>query len=386
MNKLQIDLTTTKPCCPTPLAWPAKPHVLFPRLLSVSKAQSWTCGKITTAAGDVFRVSTKLSRAERFNMIKCRISGFRMSYVVQPGLYAVGNPDAASDVFASANYKLSFDILRRALAGMNAWILVLDTKGINVWCAAGKGSFGTDELVHRIGLVQLHRIVSHRKIILPQLAAPGINAAEVLKRNGFSIRFGPVRAEDIPAYVQSGYAATRAMRTVRFSIADRLVLTPMEIIPAAKQFPVFALMVLLVFGAQPTGIIFSDAWSGGWPILALGLAALLAGAFITPLFLPIMPFRSFAIKGWVVGLFITFAAMKTIHPYSEQHILVAAASYLAFPLVSSYLALQFTGATTFTGMSGVKKELTLAIPLYIAGCVISACFIFAYKLVQWGVI
>ena len=81
-----------------------------------------------------------------------------------------------------------------ALAGVDAWILVLDTKGINVWCAAGKGTFGTGELVHRIGSVGLAGIVSHRKIIVPQLGAPGVSWPEVLRRSGFTVEYGPVRA------------------------------------------------------------------------------------------------------------------------------------------------------------------------------------------------
>ena len=70
----------------------------------------------------------------------------RMNYRVDPGLYSLGNPDALSPVLVSANYKMSFDRLRESLPGRNAWILVLDTDGVNVWCAAGKGTFGTEEL------------------------------------------------------------------------------------------------------------------------------------------------------------------------------------------------------------------------------------------------
>ena len=61
-------------------------------------------------------------------MIKSRIGAFRMNYSVIPGLYAVGEPTSDSDVFVTANYKLTFDILRRELKDLNAWILALDTK------------------------------------------------------------------------------------------------------------------------------------------------------------------------------------------------------------------------------------------------------------------
>jgi hypothetical protein len=83
--------------------------------------------------------------------------------------------------------------------------LILDTKGINVWCAAGKGTFGTDELVGRILKTGLSEIVSHRKLVLPQLGAPGVSAHEVTKQTGFSVVYGPVRAKDIKAFLDSGF-------------------------------------------------------------------------------------------------------------------------------------------------------------------------------------
>ena len=118
-----------------------------------------------------------------------------------PGLYALGSPTPESPVFVSANYTLSFDALRSALAGVDGYILVLDTHGINVWCAAGKGTFGTDELVNRIQVTGLKDIVNHRTLILPQLAAPGVAAHQVRKRSGFKVEYGPVRAEDLPEYL-----------------------------------------------------------------------------------------------------------------------------------------------------------------------------------------
>jgi hypothetical protein len=153
----------------------------------------------------------------------------------QSGLYAVGKPDHTSPVLVSANYKLTFDALRKELSGLDCWILILDTKGINVWCAAGKGTFGTDELVGRISKTGLSEIVSHRKLVLPQLGAPGVSAYEVTKQTGFSVVYGPVRAKDIKAFLDSGFKATEEMRTVKFTMWDRLVLTPVELVAAAKS-------------------------------------------------------------------------------------------------------------------------------------------------------
>jgi len=188
--------------------------------------QSFVEGSIDTPAGTVPKVSSKLVRADYWGSVKARWGIGRMNFKVDPGLYALGQPDGHSPVFVTANYKMSFDRLRRSLAGRNGWILVLDTKGINVWCAAGKGTFGTAELVKRIISSGLKKIVGHRNIILPQLGAPGVSAHNVRKISGFNVHYGPVRAEDLPAYLDAGCFATPDMRRVTFPWKDRVVLIP----------------------------------------------------------------------------------------------------------------------------------------------------------------
>lgn len=368
--------TPAKPACPCAGAViPGRP---VPR---------WVTGRMTTAVGEVPVVSTTITRADRWEHVRCRTSGFRNSYTVQPGLYAVGSPGPASDVLVSANYKLSFDHLRGELAGLDAWILVLDTGGINVWCAAGKGTFGTDELIRRIASVRLDTLVTHRRIILPQLGAPGVSGQAVRKATGFRVHYGPVHARDLRSFIEAGYAATLEMRTVRFGIFDRLILTPMELNPALKKyFPIYALIVLVSFGLQPSGIIFREAWLGGLPFLILGLISITAGAFVTPLLLPFIPSRSFAVKGWLAGMGAVLIVIFATPLMKDSGTFLRLASLLFFPLASSYVALQFTGATTFTGMSGVKKELRIAVPVYFLATGLSSALLALHKLDQWGVL
>jgi hypothetical protein len=309
-----------------------------------------------------------------------------MKYSIPPGLYAVGKPGSDSDILVTANYKLSFDKLRVHLKGQHVWILVLNTNSINVWCAAGKGTFGTAELVKRMHEARLDFLVTHRKIILPQLSAPGVNAAEVRKQTGFRVYYGPVCAKDIGDYMKSGYTATDEMRTIQFSLLDRLVLTPMELNPAMKKFPLFAVLLLLISGLSPDGIIFRDAWAMGMPLLVLGIVAVISGAFLTPVFLPFIPFRSFAVKGFIMGLISVALTLQLIGGLNNDHVLMGLTAYLFFPLVSSYIALQFTGSTTFTGMSGVQRELKISIPLYITGIVLSVVLLIIFKIQLWGII
>lgn len=334
----------------------------------------------------VNKIDGDWSVSDKIGAIRCRISGFRNKYIVNPGLYSIGVPDAASNVFVSANYKLSFDVLRRALKGMNAWILVLDTKGINVWCAAGKGTFGTAELVKRIKEANLKRIVEHRRVIAPQLGGPGIAAHEVQKATGFRVLYGPIKAGDIPDFISNGYKADGKLRKAEFPFLDRLVLTPMELIPAFKHYLKFALIILLVFGVEPDGIRFSDTVVQAWPYLVLGLVAILAGAVVTPALLPYIPFRSFAVKGWVAGVGLVALAANTLGNTLNDSAALLVFTYLFYPMAASYVALQFTGSTVYTGMSGVKKELKYAVPVYMSSLAVSVLLLIVYKTAHWGLL
>lgn len=336
------------------------------------------------AASEVFKTDSVLSWKDRYAHFRCRVGSYRTKYAVKPGLYALGNPGAGSDVFVTANYGFSFDKLRSSLAGMDAWILVLDTKGINVWCAAGKGSFGTEELVKRIFSTQLLSVVSHRRLILPQLGAPGVAAHEVKRQTGFRVIYGPVRASDLKAFIMGGYKAAAGMRQVGFSLLDRLVLTPMELRPAFKGFVLFALAVLVISGITPTGISFNEAAAWGIPLAALGFASIIAGAFITPVFLPWVPFRSFALKGALTGLMTVFAFDWFVQWPPSLYFDIA--KYIFFPLTSSYVALQFTGSTVYTGLSGVQKELRYSIPVYIGGTVFSFILLAVFKIRLLGLL
>jgi hypothetical protein len=347
---------------------------------------AWSAGTVSTPAGAVYRASSEWTGADFRGMIKSRLGAFRMNYSVTPGLYAIGDPTRDSDVFVTANYKLTFDLLRRELKGMNAWVLVLDTKSINVWCAAGKGTFGTEELIERIGAAKLETVVGHRRIILPQLGAVGVNASAVQKKTGFRVVFGPVQARDIPAYVRAGHKKTAEMSTITFSMLDRMVLTPMEINPAMKKFPWVAAGILVVFGLQPQGLLFQPAWSHGLPFLVLALFAVLSGALVTPVLLPFIPFRSFALKGWIVGVLSVFAATRYMEYSAVKDTILLSVSYLLFPALSSYIALQFTGSTTYTGMSGVKQELKIGIPIYIGAASISLILMIVFKIKEWGIV
>ena len=184
---------------------------------------------IDTKIGPVPVIKTRLGRNDLFSTFYVRCGIRRYKYKVSPGLYAIGDPDEDSEVLVTANFKLTFDVLRKELDGINAWILVLDTKGINVWCAAGKGTFSTQELVKRITENHLDKIVRHKRVLVPQLGATGVSAFDLKKQSRFRVIYGPVRASDIRAFLKNGNKAEKQMRQVTFTMYERFILTPVEI-------------------------------------------------------------------------------------------------------------------------------------------------------------
>ncbi|MBI4647014.1 MAG: acetyl-CoA synthase subunit gamma [Bacteroidia bacterium] len=309
------------------------------------------------------KVSTNLDINDIYGAIKCRWSINRNKYIVKPGIYALGNPDASSLVFVTANYKISFDILRKNLSGINCWILVLDTKGINVWCAAGKGTFGTDELVAKIITTGLTNIINHRKIIVPQLGATGISAHKVKEHSGFSVIYGPVRAEDINKFISNKFKADDEMRTVRFNISDRAKLIPVELVGHFKYLLLAAAILLLLsgFGMDVYSI---DRAAGQGLISAFYLfTAYLTGCILLPLLLPWIPGTSFSLKGFITGFVVSVIVLfLTNNNYFELQIY---AWLLIMSAISSFISMNFTGSSTYTSLSGVLKEMKIAIPVQI---------------------
>ena len=331
-----------------------------------------------TLLGHVPRVTTTLRHADRLGAWKVRWGIGRMRYTVEPGLYAVGSPAADSPVLVSANYKLSFDRLRSQLGGLDVWILVLDTRGINVWCAAGKGTFGTEELVGRINAVRLAEVVTHRVLVVPQLGAPGVAAHEVKKQSGFRVSYGPVRARDLPAFLAAGRKATPEMRKVQFRIADRAAVIPVELVISSKYALLIAAGLFLLAGLGPGVYALTRVAGAGTLAAGLILATWIGSAVLTPLLLPWLPGRALSIKGawlgllFLVGLFAGACLLPELAEKLTSFNLIAWC--LLIPTVASFMAMNFTGATTYTSLSGVRREMQFAVPLQVAAAAVGVTF------------
>ncbi len=180
---------------------------------------------------------------------------------VKPGVYAVGEPGRDSPLLVTGNFELTVRRLVRAIEGeLDAWILVVDSDGINVWCAAGGGFLTADKIIGALHISGLSEVLQHHALILPQLCANGVEGWRIREQTGWGVHWGPARAVDIPDYLARGRKKTDAMRWVTFPLRDRLEMT-------AVTLGFYALLILI-----PIAIFW---WSIFWPTL-IAMAALSA--------------------------------------------------------------------------------------------------------------
>lgn len=346
-------------------------------------SSSEVCEETKVDLNVIPQVTSEIKFSDKLGVWKSRWGINRMDYRVNPGLYRLGNPDEASPVFVTANYRLTFDRLRKNLKGFDGWILVLDSKGINVWCAAGKGTFGTEELINRINVTGLSSIISHHILILPQLGATGVSAHQVKAETGFKVKFGPVRSEDLPAYIEAKLRADDRMRKVEFPFYDRLVLVPVELVMSAKYLLLTAAVLILLSGINPSGYSTEIVFGNAPKILILLLTCYFAGAAIAPMFLPYLPGRSFSVKGIVSG-FLTLGIAVLI-PGWYRYLFNGELNFIGWALlsaaISSFLAMNFTGASTYTSLSGVRKEMRRFVPLQLTAAIIGFALVITSQFV-----
>jgi NAD-dependent dihydropyrimidine dehydrogenase PreA subunit len=155
-----------------------------------------------------------------------------LPWPAKSGLIRVGHPGRDAPVLVTCNYDLTVRRVVRALRGLDAYLLVAPTKGINVWCGAAGGYFTAHQVISILRTSGIGDLVDHRRLILPQLSATGVERKLVEQRTGWRVVFGPVYASDIPAYLASG-RKTEAMRQVRFPLSARLEMAAVWALPVS---------------------------------------------------------------------------------------------------------------------------------------------------------
>jgi acetyl-CoA decarbonylase/synthase complex subunit gamma len=80
------------------------------------------------------------------------------------------------------------------------------------------------------------------------------------------------------------------------------------------------------------------------------------------MFLPYLPGRHFSLKGFFAGSLIFLILMILKSPVNFVETL---SWFFIITAISSFLAMNFTGSSTYTSLSGVKKEMKISVPFQI---------------------
>jgi ubiquinone/menaquinone biosynthesis C-methylase UbiE len=279
---------------------------------------------------------------------------------VHTGLYRIGEPDRSSPVLVTGNYDLTVRRLLRPLDGqVCAWLLVADSAGINVWCAAGGGHFTAEKIIAAVKVSGLDALIDHRRLILPQLCANGVKGDTIARETGWHVHWGPCYAEDIPAYLQRGQRKTDEMRQVHFPLPARLEM-------AVVIWQVWAVLLAVVLAiVRPTLLL---------PALLLFLGMMLFQGAIWPLW----PTRN----GFLQGIGLALLSVAALAGWSAVFYLSPRSFFnwsLALIATGLFVGADFQGAVPFM-RGGEVEHLWKLVPI---GLLLLALYLVLPGLVGW---
>jgi len=249
------------------------------------------------------------------------------------GLLRIGEPGRGSPVLVTGNFTLTVRRLRDALRGRNAWLLVANSRGVNVWCASGGGYLTHHSIISAIRTSGLELLVDHREVILPQLCATGVERRRVTEATGFETRWGPARLEDLPAFLGRGARVHSDERFMRFPAWERMEMAAMWGVPML----VIGLPIVALVSDRVAALVAGAAVAS----LVIGLFALLPWLEVQGR-VRFLTFAAFAVGAALlgIGLLLSLGALTPAHMAS-----VAGSSVVAMAILS----IDLTGTTPWYG-------------------------------------
>ncbi len=226
-------------------------------------------------------------------------------------LITIGAPTPESPVFLSGNYSLVVHRLQRVLRGTDCYLLVANSRGSNVWCAAGMNEYTEHDVVDAINVADLGALVRHRQIIAPPYAAPGIDVPYIKRETGFHLKWGPTHLNDIPAYIKNNYRRTNEMAQVQFGFRDRLEQALANISNYCMTIAIGLFLVpRFILGAMALIVIGHLLWFCGWKLFPEERHWHRTVMFAATQILLIVAFG--AIRHWHPGIFLLWGSTAVL--------------------------------------------------------------------------
>jgi hypothetical protein len=283
----------------------------------------------------------------------CWCNAFKRTYAIEPGLYYTGKRyDHETPLLVTSNYFLTVFLVTRRIRGFNARLLVIDTDGINVWCAAGEGKFSNPEILKQLNrydrklLTDGHRLT----LILPKLGFAGVNLGR-LRKAGVRPIIGPIYAKDLPTYLSQPPYKNCDEDRVLFNLQSRLFTW----LPGLVQVLTYSFAIVLAFWG------IEQIWGLPVPMGIIVLSGVLATAY--PILFPWIPGQRFAVKGlWLAAL--TSLGICALTAAGELSLANLPMTLLFTFGTAIFFGLSYTGNSAVSNFSRVRKEIARFLPLY----------------------
>ena len=249
------------------------------------------------------------------------------------GLLRVGTPRRDSPVLVTGNYTLTVRRLCDALRTHDVWLLCANSKGINVWCAAGGGHLTHHDIISVLRTSGIEEHVDHRELTLPQLCATGVERRKIEEITGWSCRWGPARLEDLPQFLARGRRVVTRERFMRFPFWERMEMA------FVWAVPLFVIAGILAWAM--------GSWDVGMCALAV-ITSIVGGLFAGLPWLNVggrrrwLSFAAFAVVGFGIGLGVLLA----LHSATQLHLYLAAGTALG---TMGVLSIDLAGTTPWYG-------------------------------------
>ncbi len=316
-----------------------------------------------TKLKDTSAITTEYSSLEsllgQFPRLKtgyCIINGIFTRKSIIPGLYRIGTPQRSSPVIVTANYYWTVNSVYNTLCKekIDCFLLIIDSDGINVWCAAGGGHFTHTQILEAIRLFNLRDHIDHSSLILPQLSATGVDR-KVLAKAGWKPNFGPVDIGDINSFLKL-YTKEPESSRITFNVPFR---TLMGIQHAFFVGCVLFLPLLLILGILA---VIQIPLTSFWVVVVLQLLIIgLVTNFAFIWFYPFFDFTSsFFKKGLVMATLNIFGTILLLITQGKTDSLFTVIFWIALTsVVSIFIVLDLAGNTPYTNHLDVESDLTL---------------------------
>lgn len=334
-------------------------------LLEKNFIQLWKCVNPKDISYKPKHVQNQLGKFTILKKYWCILNGIFTRKAIKPGLYVVGNPTKDSKLLVTANYYWTVNDVYNSLIKQkfDCYLLIIDSNGINVWCAAGGGHFTHTQIIDALRLFDVEEFINHKNLVLPQLAATGVDQKE-LKKFEWKPKFGTTYIEDVSSIKEENSDRKLSdLRKIKFDLRFR---TQMGL-----QHTFFVLLVLFLPLICLTWILslfgdsgFSFMFNASFQLTIIAIIISMIFALIYPAFNFI---NSFLWKGIVVGILVDILLLYYLSVYNNSLNFATSLFWLSLVfLICIFICIDFAGHTPYSNHLAVESDLVfLSIPAII---------------------